>query len=708
MNALPDKKPKNDMNQPSGGKHRMHEMEHEETPVAPQGHEMHEMTPMDHHMMMENEIKKRFWVALIFTIPVLLMSPAIHKMVGIKTPFFTGYTLLLFALATVVMAYGGTFFFREAYNSLKQGKTDMNVLVSLALIAGYLYSVGATFLFKGDDFYWEISTLVVFLLFGHWMEMRAVRSASGSLNELVKLIPPTANLLDNGTISVVNTEKLVIGNEILIRPGEKIPIDAIVIEGKTSVNESMITGESKPVTKVIGSNLIGGTINGEGSVNAKVSKVGKDTALSQIIELVENAQASKPAVQKLADRAAGYLTWIALAVALATFAFWSLSGQPVIFALTLSITVLVIACPHALGLAIPTVTSISTSLAAKNGLLIKNADALEFAKDINIVVFDKTGTLTKGKFGVTNIISTDKNYSENQVIELVASVEKYSEHSIAKGIVSYALENWITLKDATDFNAIPGKGANATIDGKNVFVGSSELIKDLKIKLTGSTKKSVERFREQGKTVIFISTESGLIGVLALADIIREESKIAVKGIKNAGIQVAMLTGDNHITAKYVADELNLDVFFSDVLPQNKSEKIVELQSGNNKVAMVGDGINDAPALIQADIGIAIGSGTDVAVESADIILVKNDPTDVLSIFRLSNETSRKMRQNLVWATGYNVIAIPVAAGVLAPFNIFLRPEWGVVTMTVSSIIVVINALLLKRVQLKETPSNGV
>lgn len=671
--------------------HEQAHMEHEAMKVKKHEH--------DHHAMMEAEMKRRFVFSLLFAIPVLVLSPTIQEWLGFEIPEFTGSDYLLFVLATVVVVYGGLVFYRGAYRSLKNGILDMNVLVSIAVIAGYLYSVGSTFLYVAVGFYWEISTLVVFLLFGHWMEMKAVRGASGALKELVKLIPPTANLLKDGEVVEVPTSEVKVGDVLLVRPGEKVPIDGIVMEGETNVNESMITGESKPVHKKEMQEVIGGTINGEGSIKVKVNKVGEDTALSQIINLVKEAQASKPKTQKLADRAAHYLTLIAIIVGISTFVFWKgIVGEETVFALTLTITVIVITCPHALGLAIPTVTSISTTLAAKNGILIKSADATELAKEVQTIVFDKTGTLTKGEFGVTDLVKAG-DWEEEKILRRAASIEVNSEHTIAKGIVNRAKEKGIKIEKAKGFNAIPGKGAKATINGEEIFIGNTALMDEMNIPLQ-DFKEKISSLASQGKTVVYLATKEGLKGILALTDIIREESREAVKALKDMGIEVAMLTGDNKQTAEYVAKELDLDNFFAEVLPEDKSRKIEELQRQGKIVAMVGDGINDAPALVQANVGIAIGAGTDVAVESAEGILVKNDPRDVVKLIKLSRKTMRKMKENLVWATGYNAGAIPLAAGVLFPFGVVLRPEWAALIMAASSIIVVANALLLRRIKL--------
>jgi Cu2+-exporting ATPase len=657
------------------------------------------MDPAAHHRMMAKDMRNRFFITGILTIPVLLLSPTIQEWLGLNIPEFPGNELILLFFSTIIALYGGLPFYQGARKSLKNRRADMMVLVTVAVLAGYIYSLGTTFFFEAPDFYWEISTLVVFLLFGHWMEMRAVSGASGALNELVKLVPAQANLVKGNDIIPTLTETLNAGDIVLVKPGESIPVDGIILEGQSAVNEAMITGESAPVSKKPEDQVIGGTINGQGSLQIQVTKTGEETTISQISRMVRDAQSSKPQSQQLADRAANYLTLVALGVGSLTFLFWFvLLGSDFVFALTLSITVIVIACPHALGLAIPTVTSIATNLAAKSGMLIKTGNTLEDARNIDTIVFDKTGTLTLGEFGVTDIVPTD-DWEEQFLLTTAAALEKNSEHTIAQGIVKKASEKEVSLPIATNFLSITGKGVKAVIEGQEVYIGNPRLMAELQIDIS-QFKETIDSLSSKGKTVVLVAAGGKLKGILALADIIREESYRAVKSLQEMGIKVAMFTGDNEKVAQYVSEELGLDYYFAELLPGDKSTKVKDLQDQGMAVAMVGDGINDAPALTQANIGIAIGAGTDVAVESADVVLIKNNPLDIASLIFLSRATTQKMKENLLWATGYNVLAIPVAAGVLAPFGIFLRPEVGALFMAASSIIVVINALLLRRQKL--------
>jgi P-type Cu2+ transporter len=657
-----------------------------------------DLVPMDKkqgtdHKDMEKSFKQRFFLSLPLTLAVLLLSEKIQEWFrfSLTLPY---QEIIIFTLATVIVFWGGLPLFQMGISEIRARKYGMMTLVSLALLSGYLFSVAATFLFPGESLYWEISTLALAFLFGHWIEMRAVRGATGALKELARLIPPQAHLIVGEKIKDVETGELKKGDIILIRPGEKIPIDGEVIEGESAVNESMITGESVPVNKKKGSDVIGGTINSDGSLTVKVTKTGEETAVSQIMELIREAQESKPDVQKLADKAASLLTFAALSVGIITFLFWSLATeQGVIFAGTLAISVIVIACPHALGLAIPTVTTITSSLASKNGILIKDMKALEISRKLDFVVLDKTGTLTEGKFGVTKIVSLNKT-SEKEVLKLAASIEKFSQHPIAQGIVAEAKNRKIKFENAVDFKSIPGKGALGSLNGKKVLVGNRILMEEYKVNSPTNFEK------DPSATYILVAQDNKLVGIIGLADVIRPESKEAIASFKKMGIKTAMLTGDHIDVAKEVARELSIDTYFAEVLPEDKVNKIKELQKKGNIVAMVGDGVNDAASLTQAHIGIAIGAGTGVAIESAEIVLMKNDPRDVVKAIRLSQKTNSKMVQNLLWAAGYNVITIPAAAGAFYNAGILLRPEWAALLMTASSLIVVANALLLKREEL--------
>ena len=662
-------------------------------------HERHEIEGAGgDHAHMEQEFRRRMLVVAALTIPVLILSPSIQGFLGVRLPPFSGDRLLLLALATVIVFYGGWPFYLGARQALRQRRADMNVLVSLAVLSGYLFSAASVFLALGVDFFWEISTLVLVLLFGHYMEMRAVRASGGALRELASLIPPSANLLRDGEVVEVPTAEVQPGDRLLVRPGERVPIDGRVLEGRSSVNEAMITGESRPVPKGPGDEVIGGTINGEGALRIEVTKTGAETALSQIISMVERAQASRPPTQRLADQAAQYLTLTAAFLGLGTFIFWWLiAGQPLVFAVTLAITVVVIACPHALGLAIPTVTTISTGLAARHGMLIRSAEATERARRLDTVVFDKTGTLTRGEYGVTDLVPLG-GWTGEQALGTAAAVEVNSEHPVARAIVAAARGQGLTLPEVQRFEAVPGQGARATVAGEEVLVGSRALLRSAGIDL--SPAEQAVRAGVRGRSWVYLATGGQVRAAIGLADIIRAESYRAVTDLKALGLQVAMLTGDSEDVAAYVAGELGLDTWFAEVLPGEKADRIRELQEQGRRVAMVGDGINDAPALVQADVGVAIGAGTDVAIESAQVVLVRNDPRDVVSLIRLSRAVGAKMRQNLLWATGYNVVALPLAAGVGVPAGIVLAPQWGALAMAASSIIVVINALTLRRLRL--------
>jgi Cu2+-exporting ATPase len=651
--------------------------------------------------MMELDFKNRFIVSLIVTFPILVLSPTIQRWFNFVIPRFPGYNLVLFSLASVIAIYGGWPFYKGAYESIQEGVLGMMVLVSVAVGTGYLFSVATTFIITDvGDFYWEISTLVVFLLFGHWMEMKMTRRATGALQELVKLIPPTANLVQEDEIVEVKTSMVKVGDVLLIRPGDKIPIDGTIIEGQSSLDESMITGESVPVTRSVGEEVIGGTINGMGSLRIRIDKTGEETALAQIIKLMKEVQESKPPTQKLADRAAHYLTILAITVGLGSFFYWNnVAGAGIVFALTIMVTVIVIACPHALGLAIPTVTAISTTLAASNGILVKNAEALEIGENIETIVFDKTGTLTKGAFNVTDVIAID-GWNEDRVLRYAASLESESEHPIGQALNIYAKTRGIELYESSEFEAVAGHGVKGIINGRKVTGGTLRLM-EMENKISSERIISEgNRFYDEAKTLSYVAIDDETVGIVAFADELKESSLKAIDELHILGKEVVMITGDNQRTAVAIARKAGVDDYLAEVLPKDKANEVKKLQEMGKRVAMVGDGINDAPALIQADVGIAIGAGTDVAIESADVVLIKSEPSDILKLIKLSKATMRKMKENLVWASAYNAIAIPVAAGILMPWGITLRPEWGALIMSASSIIVVINALMLRNTKL--------
>ena len=678
--------------------HDMHEEQKVETNkfTSHKGH--HEgMDPMEHHKMMAEDFKKRFFVVLPLTIFVLLMSMQIQKWLGF-TLDFQGRESLLFVLGTLIVVYGGKPFFSAAKSEINTRNFGMMTLVSLALSAGYLFSVAATFLFKGESLWWEISTLALAFLFGHFLEMRAVIGTGGALKELAKLIPDTAHFLKDGKrkeITDVSTSDLKRGDFILVKPGERIPADGIVMDGVSLVDESMITGESRPIAKEKDNEVIGGSINNDGSLTIKITKTGAESAIAQIMDLIRQAQNTKPKVQELADKAANVLTLAAIIVGSGTFGYWLfVNPQGVVFAATLAITVIVIACPHALGLAIPTVTTITTSLAAKNGILIRDMKGLEIVRKVQFLVLDKTGTLTEGKFGVSKIITV--GIDEKQLIKLAASVEVHSQHSIAQGVVNFAKEKGIEVNPALEFKSFPGKGAEGKVNGRRIVVGNRMMMQE-----KGVDYKEINISSEIVGTVVYVSDKQKIIGAIILEDRIREESEGAIKAFHKMGISVAMLTGDKKEVAETIGKKLGIDKIYAEVLPHQKTNKVKELQDAGYIVGMVGDGVNDAPALTQAHVGVAIGAGTSVAIESAEIVLVRNNPLDIVKAITLSRKTDIKMKQNLVWAAGYNVVAMPLAAGILYPFGILLRPEWGALLMSASSLIVVANAFLLRRTNLE-------
>ncbi|MCF7878269.1 MAG: copper-translocating P-type ATPase [Candidatus Omnitrophica bacterium] len=644
---------------------------------------------------MVEDFKKRFWVSLIITIPVLSLSPLVQSFLGFQLTF-PGAMFILFGLSTITFFYGGWPFLSGLVKELKNKRPGMMTLIGLAISVAYIYSGLVVFGLKGKVFFWELVTLIDIMLLGHWIEMKSVIGASRALEELAKLMPKKAHKIsEGGSTEDVKVDRLKPSDKVLVKPGEKIPVDGKIIKGESEINEAMITGESKPIQKKKDDSVIGGSVNGSGALTIVVSKTGKDSYLSQVVNLVKEASQSKSKAQGFADRAAFWLTLIAIGAGLITLFSWLFLGKDFVFSLERMVTVMVITCPHALGLAIPLVVAAITSLSAKNGLLIRKRTPFENSRNLDVIVFDKTGTLTKGEFGVTDIINLSDEEDDDQLLAKVASLESNSEHTIARGILKKAKEKELKLVDVEGFEAISGKGAKAKIEGKEIYVGNKELIEELSIEVKDAIEK-MDKLAKDGKTAIFAIWDNTVQAIFGLSDIIRDESKEAIAQLKKLGYQVSMITGDNQETAKFVAKELGLDSYFSQVLPDKKSEKINELQEKGKKVAMVGDGVNDAPALAQADAGIAIGAGTDVAAETADIVLVESDPRSVVDAIKLSKITYRKTLQNLAWATGYNVFAIPLAAGVLYKYGIILAPAIGALVMSLSTVIVAINAKLIK------------
>ena len=643
--------------------------------------------------------KNKFWLSLLFTIPVVVYSKMIQHWLGFTPPTFMGSEYIPFIFSTIIFFYGGLVFIKAAIGEIKSRLPGMMTLISVAIITAYLYSIATQFFIGGDGFFWELATLVTIMLLGHWLEMASIMKAENALDAIKQLLPDTAEKMVNGKIDKVMVAELQIGDTVLVRPGTSIPVDGIIIGGRSSIDESAITGESKAISKSINDEVIAGTINQDGSLTIQVTKIGDDTALAGIMRLVAEAQSSKSNVQVLADKAAFALTIVALTSAVVTFVFW-VFAKDTGFALERAVTVLIIACPHALGLAIPLVVSISTTLSARNGLLIRKRAALEAARKLNVVLFDKTGTLTKGEHGVTNVWAA-KDFKKNDIIRMVASLEQYSEHIVGRGIVTFAQQKKIAIDPVKDFRALPGLGVQGTLDDSETYIAASyRYVQENKLSVPTEIANAVKQAAKEGKTEVYLILSKRVIGALALTDMIRDEAKAAIQDLKQLGIQTAMITGDSEDVARYVAKQLGLQHYFAEVRPEDKASKVKEFQKRGLRVAMVGDGINDAPALSQADIGIAIGAGTDVAIKSADVILIKSDPRDVVKVITLSKATYSKMVQNLVWATGYNVFAIPLAAGVLYGFNIILSPALGAALMSVSTIVVAINAQLLRKIKL--------
>ncbi|PIR88099.1 MAG: copper-translocating P-type ATPase [Candidatus Harrisonbacteria bacterium CG10_big_fil_rev_8_21_14_0_10_45_28] len=644
-----------------------------------------------------NIFARKFWVSAVLSLPVIAYSKIFEIIFGQSVPNFPGSEYIPFVLGSLVFFYGGWIFLTSAWREIRGRAPGMMTLIALAISIAYGYSLAVTFGFAGEALYWEITTLIAIMLLGHWLEMRAVTGAQGALKELAKLLPDTAEVARNGQTETVPLAELRVGDFVMIRPGGRVPADGRVSEGQSHLDEAMITGESRPVEKKVGDEVIGGTINKDGSLKVEIIKIGDDTFLSGVMRLVKDAQASKSKTQLLADKAAFYLTIIAIVVGIGTFVGWMFfTTLGVSFAIQRLVAVMVITCPHALGVAIPLVASISTTKAAKNGFLVRERSALEAARKVDVVLFDKTGTLTTGGYGVEKIWAFVDEKEENEVLRTAGSVDSHSEHYIAKAIVDEAKKRELSLDEVAEFSRIAGRGVGGVVGGKKVYVGGAAIIEHVGLEISEAVKVLIEVEEKKGKTIIFVIKEKELMGAIALIDQIRKESSEAVEALKALGVKTAMITGDSEDVAKWVAGELGLDEYYARVLPGEKAEKVKDLQNKGLKVVMVGDGINDAPALTTADIGVAIGAGTNVAIESAGIILMRSDPRDIVKIIRLSKMTYNKMIQNLFWATGYNVVAIPLAAGVLYKAGILLQPAVAAILMSASTVIVAINAVLLR------------
>ncbi len=644
--------------------------------------------------------RARFWICLALTVPALVWEPMLQDWFQYSAPVFPGSVYIPAFFGTIVFFYGGLVFLRGALHELAGRRPGMMTLITLAISVAFLYSAAVTLGFPGHALWWELATLVTIMLLGHWIEMRSVSQAQGALKELARLLPDTAERLKDGDqTEEVSVDALLEGDLVLIRPGAGVPIDGVVKSGESSLNEAMVTGESKPVRKKSGDKVVAGTVNGDGSLRVTVESVGEKTALAGIMKLVEQAQDSRSRAQTLADRAAFFLTLVAIAAGGTTFVAWLAFGASLDFSITRMVTVLVIACPHALGLAVPLVIAISTSMGAQHGLLVRDRRGLEEARKLDIVVFDKTGTLTRGEHRVIKIVAAEQQ-DQQEALRLAAAVEHDSEHPIARALLESAREKELDVSGAKQFEAIPGHGVQATVEGRRLQVGGPNLLRKFNIEQSGELNKVSKGFEQKGHAVVYLIENDKVLAVFAVADAVRTESREAVQLLHDERIAVAMLTGDSQVVADSVADELGIDTVFAQVLPKDKAEKIIELQKQGKRVAMVGDGVNDAPALATADIGIAIGAGTDVAVEAGDIVLMRSDPRDVSRIVHLSRATNRKMVQNLWWAAGYNIVAIPLAAGVLAWAGFLLAPAAGAILMSASTVIVAVNAQLLRRFDL--------
>ncbi len=668
--------------------------EHEHHSTSHEAHDDHHQEDGhgNHHEGMIADFKRRFFVSLGLTLPILLLSDMIQEWAGFDLSFAYDQETL-FILATVVYLYGGWPFLKGSIDEWRERNPGMMMLIGLAISVAYFYSVAIVFGYgDGHDFFWELATLIVIMLLGHWIEMRSIMGASNALQELVRLLPSVAHRLTGEKSEDVPVSALRKGDLILVKPGEQVPVDGTILKGHTTVDESMLTGESLPVEKETGNLVIAGSINQEGSMTIETTGTGESTYLSKVIELVSEAQESKSRTQNLANRAAKLLFFVAVGAGVLTFAIWLLLGYPVSMAVERMVTVMVISCPHALGLASPLVVAVSTALSAKRGLLIRNRTQFEEARQLDAIIFDKTGTLTQGDFGVTDL-KPQAPYTEEELLRLAAGVEMASQHPLARGILQAAEERRLAFDPVDSFESITGVGLQGRIDDALVQVVSPRHVRQQDILIE---EEAFEQLSASGKTVVFVLRDGVLVGMIALADMVREEAKDTVQALKERGVRSIMLTGDNRKVAHWVADQLGIEEVYAEVLPDDKSRQVKKIQAEGRKVGMVGDGINDAPALAQADVGIAIGSGTDIAVETADIVLVRSNPGDVLSVLDLSRNTYNKMIQNLWWAAGYNIVALPLAAGVLAPVGILLSPAIGAVLMSLSTVIVALNARTLR------------
>ncbi|MGH7662680.1 MAG: copper-translocating P-type ATPase [Gemmatimonadaceae bacterium] len=644
--------------------------------------------------------RDRFWLSLMLTVPTLVWGHMLQSALGYTAPRFPGSAWIAPAFGTAVFLYGGRVFLQGALREIRDRVPGMMTLIALAICVAFVFSVAVTIGFRGMPLWEELATLVTIMLLGHWIEMRSISQAQGALSELAKLLPDMATRVRGEETEDVPLAELREGDIVLVRPGANVPADGVIRSGSSSVNESMVTGESRPADRGEGDHVIAGTVNGSGSLRVEVTGTGEGTALAGIMRLVDQAQSSRSRAQTLADRAAFVLTLVALAAAVVTLIVWLVLRAEPAYAIERVVTVLVIACPHALGLAIPLVIAISTTLGARNGLLVRDRRGLEQARRLNTVVFDKTGTLTRGEFGVVDIASVN-GVSADEALRLAASVEADSEHSIAQGIVRSAKERGLDVRPAEGFEAIAGKGATGRVDGRDLHVGGPALLRDRGLEVPSTLRVAADRAAGRGQAAIYMADASSVLAVFAIADVIREESREAIRALHEKQIEVVMMTGDSRAVADAVAAELGIDSVFAEVLPEDKAGKIEELKRAGKRVAMVGDGVNDAPALVTADVGIAIGTGTDVAVEAGDIVLVRNDPRDVSRIIALSRASYSKMMQNLWWAAGYNIVAIPLAAGALASIGFVLSPAVGAVLMSLSTVIVALNAQLLRRANLR-------